>query len=373
MIPSGVFLDADGIAEVDLGNGTNYNAQEALNMYFQTGSIIGRSLTVEGDQNPGKVPIQELPGSTGNQIQVLIGAYNNYIQMMRDVTGLNEARDGSDPDPNALVGVQKLAAANSNTATRHILDSSLYITLALAEAICLRFKDVLEFHPTKEAFIGALGQFSVGSLEEIKNLHLHDFGIFLELMPDEEEKSLLEANIQIALSKDSINLEDAIDIREVKNLKLANQLLKIKRVRKQQMDQQMAQAASVAQAEAQGAAQVQIEEAKAQAEQIKTESKIQYRQADIEFEIKKLEVEAQTKRELMQYEYELNVQLKQLELQAQKELTQVNNQGAMERENVKASTKSVSGPPSSGKPAKSFESKGNDVLGGIDLSRFSPK
>ena len=373
MVPSGVFLDADGIAEVDLGNGTNYNAQEALNMYFQTGSIIGRSLTVEGDQNPGKVPIQELPGSTGNQIQVLIGAYNNYIQMMRDVTGLNEARDGSDPDPNALVGVQKLAAANSNTATRHILDSSLYITLALAEAICLRFKDVLEFHPTKEAFIGALGQFSVGSLEEIKNLHLHDFGIFLELMPDEEEKSLLEANIQIALSKDSINLEDAIDIREVKNLKLANQLLKIKRVRKQQMDQQMAQAASVAQAEAQGAAQVQIEEAKAQAEQIKTESKIQYRQADIEFEIKKLEVEAQTKRELMQYEYELNVQLKQLELQAQKELTQVNNQGAMERENVKASTKSVSGPPSSGKPAKSFESKGNDVLGGIDLSRFSPK
>jgi hypothetical protein len=373
MVPSGVFLDADGIAEVDLGNGTNYNAQEALNMYFQTGSIIGRSLTIEGDQNPGKVPIQELPGSTGNQIQVLIGAYNNYIQMMRDVTGLNEARDGSDPDPNALVGVQKLAAANSNTATRHILDSSLYITLALAEAICLRFKDVLEFHPTKEAFIGALGQFSVGSLEEIKNLHLHDFGIFLELMPDEEEKSLLEANIQIALSKDSINLEDAIDIREVKNLKLANQLLKIKRVRKQQMDQQMAQAASVAQAEAQGAAQVQIEEAKAQAEQIKTESKIQYRQADIEFEIKKLEVEAQTKRELMQYEYELNVQLKQLELQAQKELTQVNNQGAMERENVKASTKSVSGPPSSGKPSKSFESKGNDVLGGIDLSRFSPK
>ena len=373
MVPSGVFLDADGIAEVDLGNGTNYNAQEALNMYFQTGSIIGRSLTVEGDQNPGKVPIQELPGSTGNQIQVLIGAYNNYIQMMRDVTGLNEARDGSDPDPNSLVGVQKLAAANSNTATRHILDSSLYITLALAEAICLRFKDVLEFHPTKEAFIGALGQFSVGSLEEIKNLHLHDFGIFLELMPDEEEKSLLEANIQIALSKDSINLEDAIDIREVKNLKLANQLLKIKRVRKQQMDQEMAQAASVAQAEAQGAAQVQIEEAKAQAEQVKTESKIQYRKADIEFEIKKLEVEAQTKRELMQYEYELNVQLKQLELQAQKELTQQNNQGAMERESLKVSSKSVAGPPSSGKPAKSFESKGNDVLGGIDLSRFSPK
>ena len=373
MTPSGVFIDADGLAEVDLGNGTSYNAQEALNMYFSTGSIIGRSLTVEGDPNPGRVPIQELPGSQGGQIQVLVGAYNQYIQMMRDVTGLNEARDGSDPDPNSLVGVQKLAAANSNTATRHILSSSMYITLSLAEAICLRFKDVLEFHPTKEAFIGALGQFSVGSLEEMKNLHLHDFGIFLELMPDEEEKSLLEANIQVALSRDSINLEDAIDIREVKNLKLANQLLKIRRVRKQQMDQQQAQAASVAQAEAQGAAQVQIEEAKAQAEQIKTSSKIQYRQADVEFEIKKLEVEAQTKRELMQFEYELNVKLKELELRAQKELVEKQSQTQETVAAMKTSTASLSGPPSSGKPAKSFESKGNDVLGGIDLSRFSPK
>ena len=373
MTPSGVFIDADGLAEVDLGNGTSYNAQEALNMYFSTGSIIGRSLTVEGDQNPGRVPIQELPGSGGGQVQVLVGAYNQYLQMIRDVTGLNEARDGSDPDPNSLVGVQKLAAANSNTATRHILSSSMYITLALAEAICLRFKDVLEFHPTKEAFIGALGQFSVGSLEEMKNLHLHDFGIFLELMPDEEEKSLLEANIQVALSRDSINLEDAIDIREVKNLKLANQLLKIRRVRKQQMDQQQAQAASVAQAEAQGAAQVQIEEAKAQAEQIKTASKIQYRQADVEFEIKKLEVEAQTKRELMQFEYELNVKLKELELRAQKELVEKQSQTQETVAAMKTSTASLSGPPSSGKPAKSFESKGNDVLGGIDLSRFSPK
>jgi len=373
MTPSGVFIDADGLAEVDLGNGTNYNAQEALNMYFSTGSIIGRSLTVEGDPNPGRVPIQELPGSGGGQVQVLVGAYNQYIQMMRDVTGLNEARDGSDPDPNSLVGVQKLAAANSNTATRHILSASMYITLALAEAICLRFKDVLEFHPTKKAFIGALGQFSVGSLEEMKNLHLHDFGIFLELMPDEEEKSLLEANIQVALTRDNINLEDAIDIREVKNLKLANQLLKVRRIRKQQLDQQQAQAASVAQAEAQGAAQIQIEEAKAQAEQIKTSSKIQYRQADIEFEIKKLEVEAQTKRELMQFEYELNVKLKELELRAQKELLNQQNESQKENSSAKMSIKSIMGPVDSGKPKKSFESKGNDVLGGIDLSRFSPK
>jgi len=373
MTPSGVYLDADGLAEIDLGNGTNYNPQEALNMYFQTGSIIGRSLTVDGEQNIGKVPITELPGGGGGQVQILVGAYNQYIQMMRDITGLNEARDGSDPDPKALVGVQKLAAANSNVATRHILDSSMSITTRLAESIALRFKDVLEYHPTKEAFISAIGPFSVGSLEEMENMHLHDFGIFLELEPDEAEKAMLEANIQAALSQGSIFLEDAIDVREIKNVQLANQLLKYRRIKKQQVDQQQAQAASAAQAEAQGQAQVVVENAKAQAEQVKTESKIQYRQADIEFEIKKLEVEARTKRELMQFEYELNVQLKELELKAQKELVEKQSETQKDVAAMKTSTASLSGPPDSGKPAKSFESKGNDVLGGIDLSRFEPR
>ncbi len=373
MTPSGVYIDADGLAEIDLGNGTSYNPQEALNMYFQTGSIIGRSLTVDGDPNPGKVPIQELPGGGGNQVQLLIGAYNQYLQMIRDITGLNEARDGSDPDPKSLVGVQKLAAANSNTATRHLIESSMYTTLTLAEAISLRFKDVLEFHPAKKAFIGGLGKFTVGSLEELKNLNLHDFGIFLELEPDEEEKQLLEANIQMALSQSSIFLEDAIDIRQVNNIKLANQLLKFRRIKKQTTDQQTAQAASVAQAEAQGQAQIQIEEAKAQAEQIKTESKIQVSNAENEFSIKKLEVEAKTKRELMQFEYDLNVKLKRLELEAQKELADKQSEVQERIADKKISSSSISGPPKTEKPKKSFESKGNDVLGGIDLSRFEPK
>ena len=373
MTPSGVYVDADGLAEIDLGNGTSYNPQEALNMYFQTGSIIGRSLTVDGDPNQGKVPIQELPGGGGNQIQVLIGAYNQYLQMIRDITGLNEARDGSDPDPNSLVGVQKLAAANSNTATRHILQSSMFTTLSLAEAISLRFKDVLNYHPQKKVFISSLGQFSVGSLEELKDLHLHDFGIFLELEPDEEEKTLLETNIQAALAQNSIHLEDAIDVRNINNTKLANQLLKFRRIKKQEADQAQAQAASVAQAEAQGQMQIQVEQAKAQAEQIKTESKIQISSAENENAIKKLEVEAQTKRELMQFEYDLNVKLKAMELETQIELVQEQAKTQERIADKKLSASKIAGPPQTEKPKKSFESKGNDVLGGFDLSRFEPK
>ncbi len=219
MIPDGVYLDADGLNEVDLGNGTNYNPQEALNMFFQTGSIVGRSFTQEGDMNPGKVPIQEVAtGSGGQKLSTLINTYNYYLQMIRDVTGLNEARDASSPDSRALVGVQKLAAANSNTATRHILDAGLYLTRETAECLSLRISDILEYHPAKEAFIQKIGGFNVATLNEMKDLHLHDFGIYLELTPDDEEKAMLENNIQAALSGGLIDLSDAIDIIEVNNI-----------------------------------------------------------------------------------------------------------------------------------------------------------
>ena len=354
MTPSGVYLDADGLAEIDLGNGTNYNPQEALNMYFQTGSVIGRSMTVDGEMNPGKVPIQELPGGGGQQTQLLIQAYNYYLQMIRDVTGLNEARDGSDPDPYALVGVQKLAAANSNTATRHILHSSLYLSTKLAEAISIRIKDILEFHPQREALIMGIGRFSVGALAELENLYLHDFGIFLELDPDEDEKQLVENNIQVALSRDQIHLEDVIDIRQVKNIKLANQLLKYRRARKEAADQLKAERNIAAQSEANGRAAQAAELAKAQAESIKAESKGKLASLQNQLDVKKLQMEAITKKELMQFEFDLNMKLKGMELDAKKQIE-------------------LQKPPSNPAPKKAFESSGNDVLGGIDLSGFEPR
>ena len=359
MTPSGVFVDADGLSEIDLGNGTNYNPQEALNLYFQTGSIIGRSMNADGDMNPGKVPIQELPGGGGQQSQLLIQAYNYYLNMIRDVTGLNEARDGSDPDPYALVGVQKLAAANSNTATRHILHSSLYITSELAEAISIRIKDVLEYHPQREVFIKSLGRFTVGALREVENLHLHEFGIFLELDPDQEEKQLVENNLQIAISKDQIQIEDTIDIRQIKNIKLANQLLKVRKAKKVALDQQRAERNIAAQSQANAQAAQASELAKAQAESIKLDAKIKMAQEENALEMKRIGFEAQAKKDLMAYEFEINLKLKELEMEGKKDL-----------EKAKFD---LSSPPSNPEPTKGFESKGNDVLGEIDMSRFEPR
>ena len=379
MTPSGIYIDADGLAEIDLGNGTSYNPQEALNMYFQTGSVIGRSMTAEGDQNAGRIPITELPGGGGGQIQMLVETYNHYMQMLRDVTGVSEARDGSLPHEKTLVGVQKAAAVNSNTATRHVLDASLVITEKLARGVVLRLQDVMEFHPQKELLIGAIGRFSVGSLEELNDVHLHDLGIFLELEPDEIEKDLLENNIQQALSQQSIELEDAIDIRRVKNVDLANQLLKFRRIRKRQQDQEESQANQQAQSQAQADAQVQVEQAKMQAQQTLTQSKIQEEEAKSGFRVKETEMEAMQKKELMQYEFDLNVKLKELELSYQTQLSKMQNtvNRDIAKMKVDASAKkaapTIEGPPRNAEPKKAFESSGNDVLGGIDLSRFEPK
>ena len=373
MVPDGVYLDADGLAEIDLGNGTNYNPQEALNMFFQTGSVIGRSFTSDGDMNPGKVPIQQINhGAAGGKMQSLIQTYNYYLQMIRDVTGLNEAVDATTPDKNALVGVQKLAAANSKTATRHILQSMMFLTVEVAECLSLRISDIVEYSPTKNAFIQAIGAHNVATLDELKELHLHDFGIFIELLPDEEEKMLLENNIQQALAQQLIELDDAIDLREVRNLKLANQLLKVKRKRKLERDQIIQQQNIQAQSEAQ---QQQVQ-AQAQAEMQKNQAKAdidsQLEATKNQLKIQYLQQEVQSKKDLMMLEFELNSKIKGMEKSINNERENIREDRKDKRVDRQAAhQKQMIGQRKQGDSFNNFESSGNDIVtGGANLDRF---
>ena len=376
MVPDGVYLDADGLAEVDLGNGTNYNPQEALNMFFQTGSVIGRSFTQEGDMNPGKVPIQEITtGAGGNKLSSLISTYNYYLQMIRDVTGLNEARDGSTPDSRALVGVQKLAAANSNTATRHILNGGLFLTSDLCENLSLRISDIIEYSPTREAFIHKIGNQNVAVLSEMKDLYLYDFGIFIELAPDEEEKAVLENNIQAAVSSGLVDLSDAIDLREIKNIKLANQLLKIRRKEKQLNDQKMQQENIQVQAQANAQAQQVAAQAEIQKGQALTQQKIAIEQAKSQLESNKLMQEAMLKKELMQLEFQMNMQLKGIEVQGKKNEINEKEDRKDGRTKLQATQQSeLIDQRKNNLPPKNFESSGNDILSGnFNLGSLEPR
>ena len=374
VVPDGVFIDADGLNEVDLGTGNAYNPEDALRLYFQTGSVVGRSYTQDGEYNNARVPIQQLTSSSGaGKLQMLIANYNHYMDMIRTVTGLNEARDGSTPDPNSLVGVQKLAALNSNTATRHILNSSLYITKTLAEALSIRTADILEYAEFRDEFAMQIGKYNVGILEDVKNLYLHDFGIFIDMSPDEEQRAMLEQNIQMALSKQDINLEDALDIRELNNLKMANQLLKVKRKRKKQEEAQQ----QMQQQQMQAQMQMQAQQAAAQAEQqriqLDLQSKMQLKQAEVAFDIERMSSEAELKKQLMGTEFQYAMSLKGIE---QSQLDGRENQ----RDKAKSDRISQANTEQSklieqrqrNLPPVTFESN-EDSMDGFDFSEFNPR
>ena len=375
IIPDGVFLDMDGLAEVDLGNGTNYNPAEALNMYFQTGSIVGRSLTQDGDVNRGRVPVQELTSSSGQgKIQSLIQTYQYYLQMIRDVTGLNEARDGSNPDKDSLLGLQKMAANASNVATRHINQASDYLTLRTCENISLKINDVLDFPLTRNSLMESISSFNVHVLKEIESLNLHDFGIYLELEPDEEEKAQLEQNIQIALQAGGIDLDDVIDIRQIKNLKLANQLLKLRKKKKQEAAQQAQIANIQAQAQANAEAAERAAMAEVQKQQALTQEKVSIEQAKSQFEIQRMQQEAQIKRELMAEEFNYQMQLAQIRANAEKTKEQDIEDRKDKRVKIQGTQQSeLIDQRKNDTLPKNFESAGNDTLGGFNLEQFSPK
>lgn len=374
VVPDGVFIDADGLNEVDLGNGATYSPEDALKLYFQTGSVVGRSYTQDGEFNNARVPIQELSKNSGQaKISSLIGSYNHYLQMLRDVTGLNEARDGSMPDPNSLVGLQKLAALNSNTATRHIIDSSLDISRDLAVALSCRISDALEYYPYKEEFIMQIGKYNVNLLNDIKDLHIYDFGIFIEMAPDEEEKQQLEQNIQVALSRDAIDLDDAIDIREVKNVKLANQLLKVKRKRKEKDRREYEMQKVQQQQEANIQSQQMAAQISAQKMQMETQSKMQIAQAEAGFALEKLRGEAELKTQLMNLEFQMNMQLRGAEANIIKDREdmkekakddRISKQNTQQSKLIEQRKKDL--------PPINFESN-EDTLDGFDLSEFEPR
>ena len=268
---------------------------------------------------------------------------------------------------------KKLAALKSNTATRHILDASLYIYRSLAEALTYRVADILEFSDFKDDFVNKIGKYNVSILNEISELYIYDFGVFIELSPDEEQKAMLEQNIQMALSKGDINLEDAIDVRELKNIKLANQLLKVKRKAKQEQDQQneLQKQAIISQQQVksqQMAAQVQMQKI-----ELETQSKLKYKQGEMQLEIERNKAEAARKSQLMQQEFQYNLQLRNRDANALANREQSREKAKSERISQQNTEQSkLITQRKNNLPPQNFESN-EDSLDGFDLAEFEPR
>jgi hypothetical protein len=218
------------------------------------------------------------------------------------------------PDKDSLVGLQKMAANASNTATKHILQASLWLTLRTCENVSLKIADSLQYPLTLNSLKSSISTYNVGTLNEIKNLNLHDFGIYLQLEPEEEEKAQLEQNIQMAIQQGGIDLEDAIDIRQIKNLKLANDLLKQKRKKRQALEQQQAQMNIQAQADANAQTAERAAMAEVQKQEALSAQNLNYEKAKAQFDIQKMQTAAQIKKEEMQIKFEYDRKLKQMEV-----------------------------------------------------------
>lgn len=376
MVPDGVFIDVDGLNEIDLGDGLQYNPKRALQLFFQTGSVVGRSQTGLGEFNHGKVPIQPLNNSAGaGKLQELIAYYDYNLNRLRDVTGLNEARDASTPDERTLVGVQKLAALNSNTATRHIQDAGVTGTKIVSDGVILRVADVLKYEDKAEELAQAIGAGNVSILEEIRNIPLHSFGIFIEVEPDAQEREYLEQNIQAALTAGMIYLDDASDIREIKDIKVANRVMKIRRQKKLKEEHQRSLEAIDQQSQSQAAAQQQMDQSAIGKIKAESEAKIAAINAEYDRMEKMKELEADLKSELMAEEFDYNSVMKGLDIRAKDILAQADFERKSRLQAQKATQQSrialqtaETGPNN----AVDFESE-NDNLRSIDLGKFEPQ
>lgn len=227
--PDGIAIDIAALAEVELGDGKTQNPQDALNMYLQKGSYLYSSLNLGGEYNNAQKPFQEIvTGDSINKLKALRSENQSYLTQLTDVVGLNKASDASTPDRDSLVGVQKIAALNSNLATRHILDAASYITLETAKSVSYRISDILKYYPSlRDDLIQKIGATAVDDLDYIKDLHLSDFAIFLELEMDDEERAMLDQDLSIAIEKGYIGLDDKYKIRNFKVLNLAIQYLSV--------------------------------------------------------------------------------------------------------------------------------------------------
>lgn len=371
--PNGIYIDVDGLEEVALGDGSFLTPLEVVRIYNQTGNILGTSVTAEGDYNYGREPIKELKNGIVDGTDRLVNLYNHYLNLLRGAIGIPQGADASMPHPDTLVGVQQQVVLNSNTATRHILDSSLNISKKLGKALALRLKDIFKYSDLKMTYINAIGKINVDVLKSLNKYHLHDLGINIQLKPDGQERQQLEININQALQQQLITLDDAIDIREISNIKLANALIKTRRIRREKEKKEHEKQLEQIRGEAQSKAAQAAAQSKQMEIQAKSQADLQLVQAKTQGEIVRIEAEKKAKSELMQQEFEYNMTIKGIDVEndIMKEKNKQKDKIALQDRGNSQDSKKIE-QRNYNLPAMNFESSEDNITGGVEMGELEP-
>ena len=302
--PDGLIIDIEGLENVQLGKGGDLQPLDLHDIYEQTGVFYYRSKNPEGGfQNP---PVREIGNSIRN-INELIGLYNHYLRLIRDTTGINEAMDASSPKGDALVGVRQQAIAAGNNAIYDITNASL----VLYKKVCQDIVKCIQIIPPESVLMSiyenAIGQENMSVLSSFSNLPMYNFGVQVQKEMEDEERAFLEQNIQVALNQKEIDLEDAIAIRDLKDINQAERLLIVRRQKRMKKMQEMAQQNSQMQAQQQ-----------AQAAQVASQGRMQ-----------EMQMEAQLKSQELQLKTQLESQLEQVKHQFRKEIEMIRAQATL--------------------------------------------
>ena len=308
--PKGMAIEVGSIEGVSKGEGGTFTPLEVQDIYEQTGNLYYRMLDDSGDPLHAR-PIQELSGGAGQYLQELMASYNYNLERIRDVSGINEVRDGSAPSNDALVGVQKLALLASNNATRGLNHAYTTIMEGVANRAALALQDLVKYKGAYKGYINAIGETNMKVVDISKDISPVEMGIKIEALPDEIETELLEQNIQQSLAQKELRLEDAIMIRNVKNVKLANQMLVLRRKKYMKEQQEMAAQQSQMNAEAQQQAAQVAAQVAAQAEQVKVEGEMQVKQ--LEFQLKEQFAQSEHQRQLVIIEKQGDIKLEHIQ------------------------------------------------------------
>ena len=302
--PDGIIIDIEGLENVQLGKSGELQPLELHDIYEQTGVFYYRSKNPEGGfQNP---PIREIGNSVRN-INEFIGLYNHYLRMIRDTTGINEVMDASTPKGDALVGVRQQAIAAGNNA---IYDMT-YASMILFKKVCSDIVKCLQVLPKGsviyKAYANAVGDTNMEVLSSFENLPMYNFGVHVVKEMEDVEKQYLEQNIQIALAQKELDIEDAIAIRQLKDINQAERLLVVRRSKRIARNQQMAQQNSMVQAQIQ-------QQSSAQASQSRQQE---------------LQLEAQLEAQKMQMKSQLEMQMETLKHEFRKEVELIRAQATL--------------------------------------------
>jgi hypothetical protein len=237
----------------------------------------------------------------------MIALYNHYMQLIRDTTGINEQMDGTTPKADALVGVQQIAIHQGNNAIHDITNAALSLYKRVCQDVVKCVQIIPEESVLYNIYVNAIGESNMGVLNSFKELPMYNFGVMVVRDMEDKDKEYLEQNIQMAIQQGQVDLEDAIAVRNMKDVNQAERLLMLRR--KKRMKQQQEQAAQNSQMQGQQAQQA--AQAAAQAEQ------------------QKVQMEAQIKQQEMQLKAQLDMQLEQAKHEMRKEIEMIKAQATL--------------------------------------------